>query len=940
MSSAATAHRTTTDVRVPRYRWLRRWSPLVVMPIVTLAVLVPLGLDALGLLGARSLCESRPVGCGLATNVVVTVFALAIAYFLLFGWKFERALHSYRKSVRGGVASMIGGAGPHFAANRTVRGAACRRLAKHMSKGRGPVLLVVSGGDGAGKTTYLAALADDLARHRWMPVPISVAHRENVDLKQCAKERFMRTIESSVDSEGSADAIWRRLRSTHRLVILVDGLDQCEEFDTSSHTTRERLSEAVTEVLQAGISLVLITVNDELLADSDRFQPIREHLDLLDRSDARRFLRERLGQNGDARRLEDHLEAALEALEDPVEGLRAAPFHLSRLADLEEATAKHESTRNGLRELPSNADAARTTLLQLYVRGIEAGAVAPHALALHAADSWRNDSRRGEAIAVTTKLASLMFQRRALSLPLDELASHSEAIEDALTLELLHEKHGRLEFPSDAFRAYFIAEHFRTEDPTELTAAWEMLQETPERPLSRHDRHGLDALVMWYVMQTGMRAEQVYDDCVSLLSLAPPGGALRPGLLGTIARIIAARGSIQSLVDEVVAQAGKATGPVEEMKMLMQGLALVDRRETWQLLFRFAVDRDYAVEWAAARALARGGRSALAATAAEMWTVVDAAEQIEDPAELSRTRSDIGYAVGSLAWIIPSLRDGTTATEKLYARTERLCLSSGMTPLRGELSLVHGLKLAITDRPDRDDAADTAERLLTRPEPLAFWHARLDLVQALAIHGWTRRVRARHLRKLLKRVEREESHPLVLAAMRLAMDGLKHVEDGPTLGVAEDSPWSYVWTDDAEAVGTRGPAGEVSRLAADVVLLTNLVYGLPEHERDGRGPELAAQNALPRCLAGSMNRSELRTECCCEQRLCGKDREHPATARRAPFSESFCRRQARLASEHGAPRWVTRNPIRRWRAKPGLVVFWEEMEAAAREGRRAEGEMS
>jgi NACHT domain len=928
------------DARVPRhYRWLRRWSPLVVMPIVTLAVVVPLVLDLVGVLNVRDDCNSRPVACALATNVVVTFFALAIAYFALFGWKFERAISSYRRKLREGVASMVGGEGPHVAANRAVRGAACRRLAKTMSKARGPALLVVSGGDGAGKTTFLAGLADELASRRWMPVPISVEHRETADLKQCAKERFLSTIESSVDSEGSADAIWRRLRSTHRLVILVEGLDQCKEFDTGSHTTRERLSEAVTDVLRSGIALVLITVNEELLADSDRFQPIREHLDFLDRNDARRFLRERLGLSSGTRRLDDHLEVALEALEDPVEGLRAAPFHLSRLADLADAMTSNGAMRQALRDLPANSDAARTTLLQLYVRGVEAGDVAPRALALHEADRWRNEQRRAEAVAATTTLASELFERCALSLGREQLAGHSaEAIDDALTLELLHEKHDRLEFPSETFRAYFIAEHFRSEtEPASLTSGWRELQDRPLSPLRRQDRHGLDALVMWYVMQTRRRPKQIYDDCVGLLNMAPGGGTLRPALLATVARIVAARGSLDPLVDEVVDQAEKTDGRSDEKLMLIQGLALIDRPATWRLLWNFAMDRNYAVEWAAARALARGGPSAFAATSGVTSAMLERAEHA-DPAELSSIASEVGYAVGSLAWILPSLRDGSAETERLYARTEKLCLSSAMTPLRGELSLAHGLKLAITDRPERDDVAATAERLLTADPPLAFWHARLDLVQVLAMHGWTRTYRARHLRKVLKRVKRREEHPLVEAALRLAIGALRQAEQGAATVGVDETLWSFVWADDTEVVSTRGPAGEVSRLAADVVLLTNLMYGLPDADCESRGPALARARSLPHCIGSSLDRCEVRTECRCEHDVCGVWREHPATAKRAPFSESFCRRQARLALEHGAPRWVTRNPIRQRQARPGLMTFWQEMEAAAREGRRAETE--
>jgi hypothetical protein len=440
---------------------------------------------------------------------------------------------------------------------------------------------------------------------------------------------------------------------------------------------------------------------------------------------------------------------------------------------------------------------------------------------------------------------------------------------------------------------------------------------------------------MWSTLHASTAPEHaVCDELLRLGRGAPPP---RPAIVATAARIVAANAA-EGLVEDIVEQAERAEGRVDEMQLLIRALALMDRRPAWQLLWRrFAVDLAYRLEWPAAQALARGGPGAFAAIEGEAERLLDEAEAVDDRHELARTSNNVGFALGSLGWILPSLRDGESASEGLYRRIEALCLDPMMAPLRGEMSLVHGLKLAITDRPDRTDIADTAKRLLTADKRLRFWHARLDLVHVLTIHAWERTTRASELRTTLAAVKRQEKHPLVLAALRLGLKALRAVQEHGDDVRADHTLLAYVWSHDDELVGGRlGPPGEVSRLGADVVLLNNLLYGLPEDDRDARGSELAQSDELPGCLR-SLDRRQIGGTCACSHGLCGNERGHPAIAPRAPFSESFCRRQARLARESGAPAWVTRNPVRRRRARDHLAEFWLDMEDAAHTARHAGG---
>jgi NACHT domain len=915
-------------------RWLRRWTPAAALVSATLLVLGPVLLEVTGLINFNSACDSGQVSCGVATNLVVTFLALALAYFLLFGWKFEKAIWHYRRRVRGDPAALVEGVVRDLGANQAVRGGACRRLANAMNAIGGRSLVVVSGEEGAGKSTFLVGLAHELARRGWLPIPISVGHKKDVDLRRLAREQFLRAIDSKVDTEGAADAIWRRVRWTHSVVVLVDDLDQCEEFDASFQNTRERLDRAVRDVLDNGVALVLATTDEELLAGA--VEPIREHLDLLDTERARRYLHCRLGRPDRSGPLDDHLESALRALDDPIEGLRAAPFHLGRIADLEQLD-DDEDVAAALRALPASPEAARARLMQIYVGAIERGAIEPDALSVGSSDALLNEQRRMHAIEIASALAMGTMQTGSALIERGSGSVGEAQIEDALILKLLRESHGRLTFPNDSIRVYLIARALRGSDPEPLLRRCRDLQYAPDPRSGRVDPDALTALVFWCVFHCESSPELVYDACVGLLDdLRAAQGPPRAAVVATVARIVAACPCVEDLADEVVELARDATGDNGEKRMLIGALALMDNPNAWRRLWTFAQERAYEVEWAAAKALARGGASAGAAIGDDVRTLLDTAEAEPDRGLLDHCDNTTGFAVGSLAWVIPSLRDGSREWERLFERTCQLCLGE-LSPLRGELSLVHGIKLAIVDGPQRRDVADTARALLLSEDtPVRFWHARLDLVQVLAIHGWAEEGRARFLRRELHDYLQREEHPLVRATVLLALAALWEAEMRASGWEADDELWSYVWSHESELVGGRPPSNaHLSRLVADVALLNNLTYGLPADELAKNARMLVAKPALPRCLSNSIDRHEMKEACVCDHELCGGDRCLPVTLDRAPFSESFCRQQASLARLLGPPPWMSLRFRERRQARDGLAAFWTEMARAARRARLA-----
>lgn len=92
---------------------------------------------------------------------------------------------------------------------------------------RRPYVLV--GPEGAGKTAVLIRLAQLLAGHKIVAVPLSMRDgglAASLDLLEGARARFIDIFAGSAQLvETEADAGWRRLRDSNRLVVLVDDVD-------------------------------------------------------------------------------------------------------------------------------------------------------------------------------------------------------------------------------------------------------------------------------------------------------------------------------------------------------------------------------------------------------------------------------------------------------------------------------------------------------------------------------------------------------------------------------------------------------------------------------------------------------------------------------------------------------------------------------------------
>jgi hypothetical protein len=205
------------------------------------------------------------------------------------------------------------------------------------------------------------------------------------------------------------------------------------------------------------------------------------------------------------------------------------------------------------------------------------------------------------------------------------------------------------------------------------------------------------------------------------------------------------------------------------------------------------------------------------------------------------------------------------------------------------------------------------------------------LVHALLAHAWNDPTQVldleAQLRGLLQR-ERKE-HRLVRRAIELACVGLQQLAWAPT---ATDLHWStYMWEHERDAVRwVEQGKEEVTPLAADVVLLSNMTYRLREEGADVS--RVAARSDLPRCILNGFARRRIEDSgkvCNCDHKLCsvtnGSNASVPAAvvATRARFSENFCREQARLVARHGLPPWTSHGIDRHWK-KQSLKKFWDQ----------------
>jgi hypothetical protein len=380
----------------------------------------------------------------------------------------------------------------------------------------------------------------------------------------------------------------------------------------------------------------------------------------------------------------------------------------------------------------------------------------------------------------------------------------------------------------------------------------------------------------------------------------------------------AAWSSIDSLDTEAEADAQRNAS---ELLRLVRALAEWDDPEAHRLLWRLATTHNTEVEWPAAKALALARSRPGSTLVSEINEVLEAAETHRDPKAMSDPSDELGNQVASLAWILPALRDDGELAEMQLARIADLCLADGMSPLRGEMSLAQGLKLAIVnERAAPQNVTDVGALLFEPVGRLRFWHARLVLVQAILAHAWKNPDALDEARATLDSLRRKEPHALVKRGIDLARVGLRDLKrssngDEPLLG-------KYMWRHERDVVRwVEQEKKRVTQLAADVVLLSNMIYRLRKHAVVD-ADRAAAESRLPRCIRKSSDRHNITNGCDCSHGLCRKQEPPAVLATRARFSESFCREQARLVGVLGRPRWTRRGLV--FRPSQQLKKFWDE----------------
>lgn len=365
--------------------WLQRLSPLTRLSwaprrqlvrryvvISVLSVLVAVGLW-LATDPANQKCSH--LSCNVNTNLVAAIVVAIGAYLLFIARTRVPSLHWYLREVRTRPERVVwGGAHGPTLADTEQRPELCRAVAEQLRVDGEHVPLVV-GEIGAGKTTFIAALAAYLAERGAVPVYVSLRNeRFPFDLPALARRSFRRQVNHLLISDTAGDRLWRQIWRQRLVVVLADGLDEAlaggEVVDAS---------ELATGIIRpqkdppAGI-----VVTSRLESVGARSGYAVSPLEPLDRKKSaelvakRAAARAKLASNRSDRRLEtsaNELEKAALRTVDVLD-IRVTPFYLqmvTTLIDLERATDILTSLSDG-RQANSRAaqDRARCSLLDCY----------------------------------------------------------------------------------------------------------------------------------------------------------------------------------------------------------------------------------------------------------------------------------------------------------------------------------------------------------------------------------------------------------------------------------------------------------------------------------------------------------------------------------------------------------------------------------------------
>jgi hypothetical protein len=848
--------------------------------------------------------EGHKVAGDLLWHVLVAAAVAAAAVYGVLGRKRQKALRSYRRSARDEPAEFV-----EWSRGETpvIRLGMCQRLGDAIRRsGERPAVGLLQGRPGTGRTSCIVGLVQELAKHKMIPIPVLAKRDGSFEIEDLAREKFCKHVDRVVSSGEQADAIWHRARSTRDIVVLVDGLDD-EIIGKLKRDGGKGFQKTIKGLLGSEIAVVLATTGELPLGN---ITPVREDLHIFTREETGEYLQTTLKSDADRKAAW----AALEKCQEPVDGFLMAPFYVDLVVRLQKAGLSLEG-------LPRQTDRWRAGVLKRYLNGVRWGQIG-----IEGAEPRELRSRGQAALNAAEKVASklkvddadrLSVRRKALKV--DDLA-----LRDAEDLNLLWRGDATVGFASEDLGAYLATKNAA---PAQLLDDVFLVAGSDD-PRNRRDRYVRSSLIFWHLRHPEDRVETFEEFLERLKGCDPP----RPSVLLAAVRLVCActqldrfagdvADATESCVDLLDKKDARVSDP-HELLGLVRALAGWPHKRAHELLWRLATSQNLEIEWWAAKALAIADGEPAQSLKSKIRDAISVAKDDTERKKINRLDDDDGQKLASLAWVLPSLREDPEAVECRFSSLREVCLDGGTLPLRGEMALAQGLKLAILNGRVVRANVDLVRELLFERSGLRFWHARLVLVHALLAHVWDQPEEAQAIRVELDGLLVREDHPLVRRGIEFAIDGLLALEPKDH-AAQKPSKYKYMWSHERDAVKwVEQGKDALAQLAADVVLLSNMTYRLWEdHDEAERAREIAASPELPPCIRKSSDRSRIDKVCerGCDHGLCRAAAEKAVLAGRAQFSASFCRDQARLVGESGTPCWVRRT----YRRKQHLKDFWD-----------------
>lgn len=952
---------------VPRlWSWFRRalgwWFPVWFLAVTLAAAALAFSGWWLDPFSLASSCKAEPLGCEISVDLVAALLIGSVGYFTLFFWQRNQALGRYLDRASTTPAWMFHAAGTGSEDSVVEsRDRARDEVIDAVNSTKRPDPIVVVGDDGVGKTAFLVAIMKKLGERKWswgfvppakrVPVPLALGAGDSIgDLEALARKSFLDEVAHMLDSSHPADVIWRKVRRSLGVVILVDGLEDVKHV--SKDVRDDRLRNALRTAKDNKIAVVL-TVSSRALPEIDgaRLEPLGH----FDQDELRIYLEERLRRNGAEARRDRSRPSRFDRvlrLAAQIDWPAAVPGRrmkqrreAQRIAELEEARLKRKARslseqvialarRPGLEDLrsPFYLDVVATVglddapvsnggctlqrdLLDRYADEIDRRAITNgmtesalvrmrDALEVLAPQMLMDD---GELDPASIRDPEGPLSRSRLAR--DE---RGDAIAAARDLGFLQSA-GRpapITFRHASLNAYFAACRFEKDAYAEGKPSWlEALDCTTSEWL-------MLALAL-FAAKPSVEQSVAEDVCRELVTRTDGGRDADHDLrLARAAAKIARARNCRSLYPDIAQAASRTKATDRRQKLgLFRLLSELDDEHAYRTLFSDAVAAgpvpiawgDFVLRWAASKHLVLGRHVAYRAIADEVESAISEAERTAS-AESERKCAIVG-------WLLPGMRlhDGSKTDAEIEVHLDRLLALAldevRFDPTGIQNALARGLKIDALSRetPTVDPLA--RDRFL----PYAgFWHARICLVHAIAIPCFDLSTYDETAFRRLVRIARSDllgSHPMVRQAARLCLEGIG-------VGARE----RYIWEAEGHATSQVRDAltDETAQLVADVAILMNLIYSKkaarPLERMDDR-----VVTGIPHCLTTSKTRGELFKGCTCEFGLCPFPESSVREMGRGEVSQAFCSRQSAIARK-GVPPWQRRM------GRGKLAKFWKNME--------------